>query len=82
MALENREFEVELIVTSHHLFTTFSRSAEEAISDAENMLEDGDEGEVVSTIIESADAYPLDEITDVDDDDSDEEELDITEVDD
>jgi hypothetical protein len=78
MALDNREFEVELIVTTHHLFTTFSRSAEEAVSDAENMLEDGDDGDVVSQVVESADAYPLDELTD-DDDEDDEEETDITE---
>lgn len=61
MSLENREFEVELVVTRRHLFTTLSRTVEEAISDAENLLEDGEEGEVVSTEIETADAYPIDE---------------------
>jgi hypothetical protein len=73
MSLENREFEVELTVTSHHLYTTFSRSPEEAIADAENMLEDGDNGEIVAREVEVADAFPLDELTSEDDEDSEDE---------
>jgi hypothetical protein len=71
MSLENREYEVELTVTRHHLFTTFSRSPEEAIADAENMLEDGDNGEIVVTEIEVADAYPTDELSSEDDEEMD-----------
>lgn len=57
--MEKQEFEVELVVTRTHLITTFSRSAEEAISDAENLLDDGDFGEVLTTDIESAEAFPV-----------------------
>lgn len=74
MSLENREFEVELVVTTRHLFTTLSRTPEEAISDAENLLEDGETGEVVSQDIESADAYPLEDLSPDTEDLDDEEE--------
>lgn len=67
MSLENREYEVELIVTRHHLYTQFARSPEEAIADAENLLEDGEDGDIVSTEIEVSDAFPVDEITSEDD---------------
>lgn len=62
MSQENREYEVELIVTRRHLYTTFSRSPEEAESDAENMFEDGDFGDIIDTEIEVAEAFPIEDI--------------------
>lgn len=59
--MDKQEFEVELVVTRVHLITTLSRSPEEAISDAENLLEDGDEGEILSVDIEAAEAFPVGE---------------------
>lgn len=58
---DNKEYEVELVVMSTHLYTVFARSPEEAIADAENLYEDEDRGEIVSHDIETADAYPIDE---------------------
>jgi hypothetical protein len=69
VALENKEYEVEVVVTTTHLFTTFSRSVEEAESDAENLIEDGDLGEIVHREIETVEAFPVDELSDEDDDD-------------
>lgn len=74
MIRDNREFEVELVVTRTHLFQTFSRTAEEAVADAEAQLEDGEVGTIVSTDVEMSDAYPIDDEPrdDVDDADDDE----------
>lgn len=59
MIRDKQEFEVELVVTRRILFRTFSSTEEEAISDAENLLEDGDEGQVLSTDIEDGEAWPV-----------------------
>lgn len=72
--MDKREFEVELIVTRRHLITTFSRNSEEAERDAEDLLEDGEEGTVLSTEIESSEAWPIGE--DAEEPDEDEEDLD------
>lgn len=70
MNRDKQEFEVELVVTRRHLFVTHSRTAEEAVSDAEMLLEDGDDGEVLSTDIEMSDAFPVgDEPREADEDD-------------
>jgi hypothetical protein len=76
MNRDKQEFEVELVVTRHHLFTTFSRTAEEAVSDAEMLLEDGDDGQILSTDIEMSDAFPVgDEPREADEDDDMEDEI-------
>lgn len=64
---DTKEFEVELVVTTTHLYTVLARTPEEAIADAENLYEDGDRGEIVADDIETADAYPIDDAP-VDDD--------------
>jgi len=76
MSQENREYEVELIVTRRHLYTTLSRSPEEAESDAENLFEDGDLGDIIDTEIEVIEAYPLEDIQAEGDEDFEEVELD------
>lgn len=74
MSQENREYEVELVVTQRHLYTTFSRSPEEAEADAEGMFEDGDPGDIIDTEIEIAEAFPIEDIAEAL---SDEEEVEI-----
>lgn len=77
MSRENREFEVELVVTTNHLFTTFARTPEEAENTVEGMLEDGDLGEITGRTIESIEAIPIEDITEEsEDEDYEEEELD------
>lgn len=76
MSQENREYEVELVVTRRHLYTTFSRNPEEAEADAENMYEDGDLGDIIDTEIEVAEAFALEDIASDGDEDSEEVELD------
>lgn len=76
MIRDNKEFEVELVVTTRHLYTVFARTPEEAISDAEGLLDDGERGEVMSSEIEASDAYPIEETAFEDPDDEDEEDED------
>lgn len=59
MIQDKREFEVELVVTTRHLITTFSRSPEEAERDAEDLYDDGEMGKVISYDIEQADAFAI-----------------------
>lgn len=66
---ENREYEVEARITRHHLFTVFSRSQEEAESDVENLIEDGEVGEVVSTEVEIMDTFPVESAEDDEEED-------------
>ena len=68
MLRDKREYEVELIVTSRHLITTYSRTPEEAESDAEDLFEDGERGTVMSYEVEQSEAYPLDEDINSDED--------------
>lgn len=72
MIRDNQEFEVELIVTTRHLYTVHARTPEEAISDAEGLLEDGESGEVMSRDIEASDAYPIEESVDYENPDEEE----------
>jgi hypothetical protein len=59
--LDRREFNVQLVVTSTHEYVVTARSEEEAVSIAEGLFEDEDEGEITSSEVETADAYPMDE---------------------
>jgi len=68
MSQENREFEVELTVITTHLYVIPARTAEEAEADAENLLDDGDEGEITYQQIESAEAFPIDDLSTEEDD--------------
>jgi hypothetical protein len=67
MLQEKREFEVELVVTTRHLITTYSASVAEAERDAEELYEDGELGFVMSFDIETVDAFPVGEDVDLDD---------------
>jgi hypothetical protein len=69
MLRDNKEFEVELVVVTTHLYTVLARTPEEAIADAENLYEDEDRGDVIGHDIEIADAYPIDESPLEDDED-------------
>lgn len=68
MLRDTKEYEVELVVTTTHLYTVFARTPEEAIADAENLYEDQDRGEVIAFDIETSDAYPIDDAPSDDDD--------------
>lgn len=74
MIRDNKEFEVELVVTTRHLYTVFARTPEEAISDAEGLLEDGERGEVMSSDVEASDAYPIEEAAAFEDPDEEDDE--------
>lgn len=56
-----REYIAELIVTTCHYFTVLARSPEDAVAEAENLLEDGETGTIISRDIETADAYPVED---------------------
>lgn len=58
---ELKEYVVELVVTQIHTYTVPARTPEEAASIAEDLLDDGNEGEVTGITIESADAYSSEE---------------------
>ena len=62
---DQKEFKVQLIVITAHEYVVTARTDEEAISIAEGMLDDGEEGFVLSSDVDNADAYPY---TDQDDD--------------
>jgi len=62
--MSKQEYEVQLIVTTEHRFTTIARTPEEAVSEAEAMREDGDSGEIINRSIEMADAYPIEDEVD------------------
>lgn len=70
-----KEWRVQLIVTTAHEYVVTARTPEEAISEAEGMLlEDEEAGEVMSREVENADAYPYtDEEYDEDDEEEDDE---------
>lgn len=65
---EFKEFAVDLIVTTEHSYTVLARTAEEAVSIAEDMLDEGDEGTITSSAVESADAVGANETVDAFDD--------------
>jgi hypothetical protein len=66
---DQKEFKVQLIVTTAHEYVVTARTDEEAISIAEGMLDDGEEGFILSSDVDNADAYPY---TDQGDDDEEE----------
>jgi hypothetical protein len=68
MLLDKKEFEVELVVTSRHLISTYSRTTEEAEQDAETLYEDGETGQLLGYEIEAAEAYPVGEDGELDED--------------
>lgn len=53
---EHREFAVSLVETTEHLYLVLARTAEEAADAAQGLFEDGDEGEILATSVESIDA--------------------------
>lgn len=55
-------FDIELVETKTHLYTSIeARTSEEAVTIAEGMKSDGDEGEVIEVEQVSVDAYPVPE---------------------
>lgn len=57
-----KDYLVELIVTTRHYFNVMNaRSPEDAVAEAENLLEDGEQGVIASRDVETADAYPAEE---------------------
>lgn len=64
-----QEYQVEAIITSRHLFTTFAHSPEGACAEIEGMIEDGERGEIISQEIETMDAYPAEDVDEMDEDD-------------
>jgi hypothetical protein len=57
---EHKEFAVELIVTTEHTYTVLARTPEEAIANAEDLFDSGDEGTITATSIDNADAISAD----------------------
>jgi hypothetical protein len=53
---EYRDWGVSLIVTAEHYYTVRARTPEQAITEAEGRLDEGDEGEIIGLNVESADA--------------------------
>jgi len=53
---EFKEWVVELVVTSEHRYVVPGRTPEEAVATAEDLFADGDEGEIIATSIDTADA--------------------------
>lgn len=53
---EYKEFAVTLVTTTEHEYTVPARTAEEAVGIAEELFESGDEGSIVATSIDTADA--------------------------
>lgn len=64
---EYKEFAVELIVTTEHQYVVPARTAEEAVTIAEELFESGNEGEVVATSIDNADAIAGDAYAEAED---------------
>lgn len=57
----HKEFYVDLIVTTEHRYLILARTSEEATSLAEDLYDDGEEGDVLSVSIEHSDATSVDE---------------------
>lgn len=73
MLHDRREFEVELVVTSRYLVSTYSRTPEEAEQDAEALFEEGSAGNPLDYEIEMIDAIPVGEEIEPEEDESDDE---------
>lgn len=61
---ELKQWAVDLIVTTEHNYTVLARTAEEAVSLAEDLLDDGEDGDISATYIESADAVSANDVVD------------------
>ena len=61
------EYAVELIVTTEHTYSVQARTPEEAVSLAEDLFDDGDEGTITGTSIENADAMAADAYAEAED---------------
>lgn len=59
-----KEWAVDLVVTTEHSYIVLARTAEEAVNIAEDMLDEGDEGEITFSSVESADACGANEVAD------------------
>lgn len=59
-----KEWAVDLIVTTEHNYVVLARTAEEAVGQAEDLLDSGDDGEIVATSLDSADAVSANEAAD------------------
>lgn len=54
--VEHKVYTVDLIVTSEHRYEVPARTIEEAVSTAEDLLDSGDEGVLINSTVETADA--------------------------
>lgn len=59
MIQDRQEYDVELVITERRMYRTFSRTPEEAEADAENMFRDDEQGDLLDSEIEMADAFPV-----------------------
>lgn len=57
--MSRQEHEVILTITSVHRYQVIARTPEEAESNAEDLYNDGDMGDVLDAVVETADAYPV-----------------------
>lgn len=64
---EHKEWLVDLVVTSEHQYTVLARTQEEAVSIAEGLYDDGNEGFVTGVNVESADAMSGDITSSIED---------------
>jgi hypothetical protein len=53
---EFKEFVVSMVVTSEHEYTVPARTAEEAAAIVQDLFDEGDDGDIVESTIESIDA--------------------------
>lgn len=54
-------YEVEVTITSTHRYQVEARSPEEAEDEATNLFDDGDQGEVIDSLVDEAFAYPVED---------------------
>lgn len=59
---EHREYVVELVVTTEHNYSVLARTPEEAVSIAEDLFDNGDDGTIIATSIEMSDAATIDSV--------------------
>lgn len=53
---EYKEWTVNMVVTTEQEYQVLARTAEEAVSLAEDLFDSGEQGDILATSIESADA--------------------------
>lgn len=69
MSRDRQEYEVTLVISQRIVYKTFSRTPEEAEADAQNMYEDGDQGLITTSDVEYAEAYPIQDAVDLEEED-------------